>query len=102
MTIKKSSSVSMLLFACLLMHSVFSFAQSGISGSVKSASNDPIHGATISVQQNKLSAITKADGSFIIAATSGDVLVFSAVGFESKEQRVLRGISKKLREKNNA
>jgi TonB-linked SusC/RagA family outer membrane protein len=85
MTIKKSSSVSMLLFACLLMHSVFSFAQSGISGSVKSASNDPIPGATISVPQKKLSAITKADGSFIIAATSGDVLVFSAVGFESKE-----------------
>lgn len=29
-------------------------------------------------------------------------LDLDAVGFESKEQRVLRGISKKLREKNNA
>ena len=85
MRIKKSSSVSMLLFACLLMQSVFTFAQSGIKGSVMSASNEPISGATISVKLKKLSVVSKADGSFSIAASTGDVLSFSAVGFESKD-----------------
>lgn len=85
MRIKKSSSVSMLLFACLLMQSVFTFAQSGIKGSVMSASNEPISGATISVKLKKLSVVSKADGSFSIAASTGDVLTFSAVGFESKD-----------------
>ena len=85
MRIKKSSSVSMLLFACLLMQSVFTFAQSGIKGSVMSATNEPISGATIAVKQKKLSAVSKADGSFTIGASTGDVLTFSAVGFESKD-----------------
>ena len=85
MRIKKSSSVSMLLFACLLMQSVFTFAQSGIKGSVMSASNEPISGATISVKLKKLSVVSKADGSFSISASTGDVLTFSAVGFESKD-----------------
>lgn len=85
MRIKKSSSLSMLLFACLLMQSVFTFAQSGIKGSVMSASNEPISGATISVKLKKLSAVSKADGSFTIGASTGDVLSFSAVGFESKD-----------------
>lgn len=85
MRIKKSSSASMLFFACLLMQSVFTFAQSGISGSVKSGSNEPISGATISVKLKKLSVVSKADGSFTIGASTGDILVFSAVGFETKE-----------------
>ena len=85
MRIKKSSSVSMLFFVCLLMQSVFTFAQSGISGSVKSGSNEPISGATISVKLKKLSVVSKADGSFSIGASTGDVLVFSAVGFETQE-----------------
>ena len=85
MRFKKSSSVSMLLFACLLMQSVFTFAQSGIKGSVMSATNEPISGATIAVKQKKLSAVSKADGSFTIGASTGDVLTFSAVGFESKD-----------------
>ena len=80
MRIKKSSSVGMLLFACLLMQSVFTFAQSGIKGSVMSASNEPISGATISVKLKKLSVVSKADGSFSIAASTGDVLTVSAVG----------------------
>lgn len=85
MRIKKSSSVSMLFFACLLMQSVFTFAQSDISGSVKSGSNEPISGATISVKLKKVSTVSKADGSFTIGASTGDVLVFSAVGFETQE-----------------
>ena len=67
------------------MQSVFTFAQSGISGSVKSGSNEPISGATISVKLKKLSVVSKADGSFTIGASTGDILVFSAVGFETKE-----------------
>jgi len=85
MRIKKSSSVSMLLFACLLMQSVFTFAQSGIKGSVMSASKEPISGATILVTSKNLSAVSKADGTFTIGASTGDVLTFSAVGFESKD-----------------
>jgi TonB-linked SusC/RagA family outer membrane protein len=85
MRIKKSSSVSMLLFACLLMQSVFTFAQSGIKGSVMSASKEPISGATISVTRKNLSVVSKADGTFTIGASTGDVLTFSAVGFESKD-----------------
>lgn len=85
MRIKKSSSVSMLFFACLLMQSVFTLAQSGIKGSVMSASNEPISGATISVKLKKVSTVSKADGSFTIGASTGDVLVFSAVGFETQE-----------------
>jgi TonB-dependent starch-binding outer membrane protein SusC len=85
MRIKKSSSASMLFFVCLLMQSVFTFAQSGISGSVKSGSNEPISGATVSVKLKKLSVVSKADGSFNIGASTGDILVFSAVGFETKE-----------------
>lgn len=52
---------------------------------MKSGSNEPISGATISVKLKKLSAVSKADGSFTIGASTGDVLVFSAVGFETQE-----------------
>lgn len=50
-----------------------------------SASKEPISGATISVTRKNLSVVSKADGTFTIGASTGDVLTFSAVGFESKD-----------------
>ena len=59
-----------------------------IKGIVSSDSNEPIAGVTVMVKGTKRGASTDAKGTFSIAAETGQVLVFTAIGYEQTELRV--------------
>jgi TonB-linked SusC/RagA family outer membrane protein len=71
---------------CLLFVLNFSMAQqSRISGKVSDVSNEPLPGATVLVKGTTRGTVTDADGSYSIEAAPSETLVFSFVGFETKE-----------------
>lgn len=59
-----------------------------ITGVVSSDDNEPIAGVSVLVKGTKRGASTDAKGMFTIAANAGQVLVFSAIGYEQNEVRV--------------
>lgn len=63
-------------------------AQQQIRGTLKDSKGSPVPSATVSVKGTAKSAITADDGSFTIIAKEGDVLVFSAISFETTEMKV--------------
>ncbi|REG96427.1 TonB-linked SusC/RagA family outer membrane protein [Flavobacterium aquicola] len=87
----------MLQFCMVLLLTVFSlqsgFAQQqsrSVSGNVKSTGdNMAIPGATITNEATKKAASTDFDGKFTLEAKTGDVLVFSFMGFRT--QRITLG-----------
>ena len=62
--------------------------QRQISGTVKDEKGSPVASVTVSVKGSQASAITNEDGSFTISAKEGDVLVFSAVSFQTTEVNI--------------
>ncbi len=64
----------------------FSQNMQKIKGTVLEATDQsPIPGATVKVKGTTTGTITDMDGNFLINANSGDVLVFSFVGFKNQE-----------------
>jgi TonB-linked SusC/RagA family outer membrane protein len=76
-----------LLFSLFMIQSGFAQAQSrSVSGNVTSTVDGMgIPGASIAVQGTKIGTTTDFDGNFKIEAKSGDVLVFSFIGFKSQK-----------------
>ncbi len=65
------------------------FAQQTITGHVVSEEdNEPLPGVTVLIKGTTTGVITDLDGDFRIAASEGDVLMFSFVGFQSTEVTV--------------
>ncbi|NGY37195.1 SusC/RagA family TonB-linked outer membrane protein [Flavobacterium sp. XN-5] len=66
------------------------FAQTKtITGTVKNkADGIPIPGVTVLIKGTTKSGVTDLDGNYAIAASPSDVLVFSYIGFETKELKV--------------
>lgn len=62
-----------------------------IRGNIMDEASKPIPGVTISVKGTKKSAVTDADGSFVISAALNDVLVVRMIGYEAKEITVVSG-----------
>ena len=73
------------LFLCLFLSGVLSAQQ--ISGNV-SSDDGPLPGATVLVKGTNTGTSTDFDGNFTIAASTGDVLVISFVGFSTQEVAV--------------
>ena len=71
--------------AMALLFSVSVYAQQVIRGSLKSASGEPLSGASIVVKGTGKSAIADSKGTFTIDAANGAVLVISSVGYKSRE-----------------
>lgn len=59
--------------------------QREVHGKVTDSSGNPISGVTIVVKGTKTGAFTNEKGEFHLAASAGDVLVFTYVGYESRE-----------------
>ena len=75
-----------ILTVCLIFIFNLSFAQQVlVSGKVSDSKNGPLPGATVLVKSTTRGTVTGIDGSFSIQAASTETLVFSFVGFESKE-----------------
>lgn len=79
-----------LLLIALLLSFSWAHAQTlKITGTLKDTKGEPLSGATVSVKGKAQSAtVTNADGKFTINAEAKDVLVFSHVGYSSKEESV--------------
>lgn len=76
-----------LLFVLCFLTSTFMFAQTAtVTGKVSSdKENEPLQGVTVRVKNSGKATKTNAGGAFLIIALSTDTLVFSIVGFETKE-----------------
>lgn len=72
-----------ILFAVLFCTAAF--AQSKVTGTVKSVTGEPLSGATISVKGTSVSVVADAKGAFSIEASAGSVLIISSVGYKTKE-----------------
>lgn len=66
-----------------LATSMIAFAQSSITGTVSDAEGSPLPGATVVVQGTSSGVTTDFDGNYSINASSGDVLSFSYVGYQT-------------------
>ncbi len=67
---------------------IFSFAQSKITGKVLFENGEPVKGASVVVKGSTRGTTTDNVGSFTIDASLGSILVISSVGFEEIEQTV--------------
>ncbi|HRE96197.1 MAG TPA: carboxypeptidase-like regulatory domain-containing protein, partial [Flavobacteriales bacterium] len=65
-------------------------AQSGISGTVKNESGEPLSGVNVKVVNSLLGAVTDSEGKFeLIKIPSGDYKIrFTMIGYESQEHSV--------------
>lgn len=77
-----------LLMISLLCIQAAVFAQSPVSGTVKSSEGEMLPGATVVVKGKQVSVSTNNEGKFTIQAAAGDVLVVSYIGYASKETPV--------------
>src|ERR1700688_1099248 len=82
-----SSKKPILIFLLAVCTSFASFAQTRqITGKVTSADDGTgILGATVKVKGTATSAITGVNGSFRVSVTGNATLVFSYIGYNSKE-----------------
>ncbi len=71
-----------------LVLSTSTFAQSPVSGRVTDDNNDPLPGVSVVVKGTATGTSTDTGGNFTLRANPTDVLVFSFVGFLSKEVTV--------------
>ncbi|MBS7256192.1 SusC/RagA family TonB-linked outer membrane protein [Flavobacterium branchiicola] len=85
-----------LFFSLFMIQSGFAQAQSrSVSGNVTSGSDGMgIPGASVAVEGTKIGAATDFDGNYKIEAKTGDVLVFTFIGY--KKQRITVGTQTKL------
>lgn len=81
-----------ILIAFLHICCTFAFAQTiPVSGTVKDKLNIPLPGVSIKVKNGTAVTSTNGDGKFTIAAKTGDILVFTSIGFASHEHTVSTG-----------
>ena len=59
-----------------------------VKGTVTDNQKRPLSGVTVKTKKNNQVAVTDANGNFTIQADKGDVLVFSYLGFGTKEVKV--------------
>lgn len=87
---KKESNIIYMIFILLFALPTLSFGQeTTVTGTIISSGDQlPLAGATIIVKGTSTGAVTDFDGHYTIKAKTGDVLVFSFVGFKTKEAKV--------------
>jgi len=61
------------------------FAQQAINGTLKSASGEPLSGATVTVKGTTKFVVADSKGLFSIDAPAGSTLVISAIGYKTRE-----------------
>jgi TonB-dependent starch-binding outer membrane protein SusC len=86
LTAKRLVNVVAILLSFLITLPVF--AQTPASGTITGKDGAPVAGATISVKNKKINAVSGTDGKFSIAAITGDVLIITSVGYDAYEVKV--------------
>ncbi|MCU0341861.1 MAG: TonB-dependent receptor plug domain-containing protein, partial [Spirosomaceae bacterium] len=76
----------LVIWAGAWLLSMATFAQTTISGTIKSESGNPIPGVSVIVKGTALGTVSGADGKYTIAPRQNNpTLVFSSIGFQTKE-----------------
>lgn len=78
-------SLSVLLTMCLIFFFSLANAQGTVTGTITSATGEPVVGATVSVKNSKMATATDAAGHYSLSVPKNGVIVISHVGFLSKE-----------------
>lgn len=80
----------LVVIVVLLLNCHVSFAQQSntITGHVTDASGNKLSSVTVNVKGKNSSTQTDKNGSFSINADVGDVLVFTSVGYQKREEKV--------------
>lgn len=65
-----------------------SIRQGPVTGTVTDATGKKVEGVTVMVRGGQRGVVTDANGVFTINAKNGDVLVFSGVGFKTREMKL--------------
>jgi TonB-linked SusC/RagA family outer membrane protein len=89
----------------LLCHIVVQAQNITVSGTVKSSTGEALPGVSVLVKGTKQAVTTNGGGAFSISLTSRNTLVFSYLGFETKEilvDKTAAGLSIILPEQDNA
>ncbi|HTR29572.1 MAG TPA: TonB-dependent receptor [Puia sp.] len=81
---------SWLFFFALLLSSTHLLAQNAIKGKLYDNNGAPLAGASVVVKGTGRGTSTNPSGEFTIAASPGDILEFSMVGYESQSLKVVR------------
>jgi len=79
---------NVMLISLLNLFAIFSFAQNNfpVTGKITDNAGIPLQGVTVQIKGTKIATVTNLEGTFSINAPSGSsVLVFSSVGFISRE-----------------
>ncbi|MCF6241484.1 MAG: TonB-dependent receptor [Bacteroidales bacterium] len=86
----KNSLKSLLLIALFIFSSAYSYAQTGISGTIKDAEfNSPLPGAAIMIKGTSTGTISDVNGDFELPTQAGTFdIVISFLGYESKTMSV--------------
>ena len=79
---------NVMVMVVVLMISQTAMAQGSVSGQVKDKEGKPVQGATITVKNKKVNAVSDVDGRFTVAAVAGDVLQVTSIGYEAFEIRI--------------
>ena len=88
---KKNFNIIYMIFILLLGLPAFSYAQSKtITGTVVSKTDSqPLPSASVLVKGGETGATTDFDGNYSVKAKTGDILIFSYIGFKSLEVKVV-------------
>ena len=79
--------ITWLIMLPMLLHTMV-IAQTSIKGRVTGANNQPVSNATVTIKGKAKASQTDAKGEFTVMVSKGETLVFSSVGFVSKEIKV--------------
>ena len=79
------------LISLLLIVSSGLMAQTTITGTVTNEKSEPLSGVSISIKGTTSATVTDMQGHYTIGANSGQTIVFSFIGYASKEEVVSDG-----------
>ncbi|AWW29521.1 TonB-dependent receptor [Echinicola strongylocentroti] len=76
-------SISMLLLLCSLVSTAL--AQQNINGKITDETGGPLPGATVVIKGTTKGNVSDIDGLYSISASTGDVLTYTFIGYETRE-----------------
>ncbi len=71
--------------SAIVKHALYETIQLPISGQVLDVSGNPLEGVTVLLQGSRIAVQTDVDGKFVIDVPENSILVFSAVGYKTKQ-----------------
>lgn len=82
----------MLTLFITLFLSVYSFAQSTITGHVKDAAGEPVIGASVLINGTSNGTVTDLDGNFTVNVQPGAPLTISYIGYQKQQVAAANGM----------